>query len=431
MFAGRKLWVYFSLTVALIGLMVLVAKTLVNQNSSSRIPASGLDISNTTTAWMQLGPQGDLIAKALAPGGNCPQATVDGVALSMQPRGATNEDFSSIACEAKVPSNAKTVTIGGVQLQRRAADPVKIVVLGDTGCRIKMKGSSVKSQECNDPNKWPFAKVAQAAANWQPDLVIHVGDYHYREAQCPSDNPDCAGATSGDNFASWSEDFFAPAAPLLRAAPWIFVRGNHESCTRGGNGWFRFLDPRSFTDTCVEKTEPYMTQFGDHFVGVIDAADDTNIPSSLSTLSNQVGTSFLWLALHRPFLTPNADDEATIPVTEESLAKLFDPSAATTKILNKTGSIFTGHMHYFSMNEFSDARPPEIISGNGGTSLEKANPVDTKYIVKDFADFGFLTLERLDGSNWKVVEHDINGQNIFECQLTETPGAKAKLSCSP
>ena len=28
------------------------------------------------------------------------------------------------------------------------------------------------------------------------------------------------------------------------AAPWIVVRGNHESCSRAGQGWWRFLDPR-------------------------------------------------------------------------------------------------------------------------------------------------------------------------------------------
>ncbi|MFX8848454.1 hypothetical protein ABTM68_19140, partial [Acinetobacter baumannii] len=37
---------------------------------------------------------------------------------------------------------------------------------------------------------------------------------------------------------------FAPAKPLLEAAPWIVARGNHETCSRGGQGWWRLLDPR-------------------------------------------------------------------------------------------------------------------------------------------------------------------------------------------
>jgi len=30
--------------------------------------------------------------------------------------------------------------------------------------------------------------------------------------------------------------------PLLTQAPWVFARGNHESCARSGQGWFRFID---------------------------------------------------------------------------------------------------------------------------------------------------------------------------------------------
>jgi hypothetical protein len=38
--------------------------------------------------------------------------------------------------------------------------------------------------------------------------------------------------------------FFLPAKPLLQASPWVVVRGNHESCSRAGQGWWRMLDPR-------------------------------------------------------------------------------------------------------------------------------------------------------------------------------------------
>ena len=55
--------------------------------------------------------------------------------------------------------------------------------------------------------------------------------------------PGCAGSPYGDNWAVWQKDFFDPAAPLLAAAPWVLVRGNHELCSRGGHGWFRLLDP--------------------------------------------------------------------------------------------------------------------------------------------------------------------------------------------
>ena len=47
------------------------------------------------------------------------------------------------------------------------SDIKRIVVIGDTGCRLK--GSF--TQDCNDPVKWPFAVVARLAAARHPDLV--------------------------------------------------------------------------------------------------------------------------------------------------------------------------------------------------------------------------------------------------------------------
>ena len=66
--------------------------------------------------------------------------------------------------------------------------------------------------------------------------MIHVGDYLYRENACPAGDADCAGSPWGYGWDAWNADFFAPARPLLAAAPWIVVRGNHESCDRARPG---------------------------------------------------------------------------------------------------------------------------------------------------------------------------------------------------
>src|SRR4029077_7394097 len=103
----------------------------------------------------------------------------------------------------------------------------RVVVIGDTGCNND-KGTS---QDCRDLQAWPFSRVAVAAAGLVdgspgPDLVIHVGDYRYRTN------------TSGnisDTWENWYKDFFKPAEPLLLAAPWVMIRGNHENCF-GKNG---------------------------------------------------------------------------------------------------------------------------------------------------------------------------------------------------
>ena len=56
--------------------------------------------------------------------------------------------------------------------------------------------------------------------------------------------PGAPAAPWGYGWDAWDADFFQPARSLLAAAPWIVVRGNHESCNRAGQGWWRFLDPR-------------------------------------------------------------------------------------------------------------------------------------------------------------------------------------------
>ncbi len=52
-------------------------------------------------------------------------------------------------------------------------------------------------QACNDPAQWPFERVADAAAATAPDLVIHVGDYHYREGALPGAATPAARAARG------------------------------------------------------------------------------------------------------------------------------------------------------------------------------------------------------------------------------------------
>src|SRR5262249_35017162 len=143
-----------------------------------------------------------------------------------------------------------------------------IVMFGDTGCRIN--GHNL--QDCNDRDAWPYAKVARNAADMQPkpDLVIHVGDYAYRENECPSTR-NCAGPW-GYGYDSWKADFFEPSKPLFETAPWIMVRGNHEDCVRAGEGWFRFLDHQEPPQTCADLTGFFVVQRPDIGFLVMDNA---------------------------------------------------------------------------------------------------------------------------------------------------------------
>ena len=154
-------------------------------------------------------------------------------------------------------------------------------MIGDTGCRLK----GDLTQDCNDVRRWPFPLVAERAAARHPDLVIHVGDYYYRESPCPKNNAGCAGSPHGDQWTSWNADLFSPVAPLLKAAPWIFVRGNHEQCGRGADGWFRFIDAAPMPQQCEQSitAPPFTVRIDGLTLNVMDSADtdDISAPADL------------------------------------------------------------------------------------------------------------------------------------------------------
>jgi hypothetical protein len=198
---------------------------------------------------------------------SCPEAAGIGV-NKMEKRGGADGDFRITVCQALAPAMAKAPTVGGLPVPTLRPAVQRIVVIGDTGCRLKKNKPPERDevQDCNDTFDWPFATVARLAAARGPDLVIHVGDYYYREMPCPEERPGevrpgCRDSPNGDTWRTWKFDFFDPAAPLLAAAPWVFVRGNHESCVvkgepRGGKGWVRLLDPSPILRKCTEQTEP-------------------------------------------------------------------------------------------------------------------------------------------------------------------------------
>lgn len=377
--------------------------------------------------WSAWGPDNQFLVRTVTDGRVCPPVTVDGQIQAMTSRGEPSPAFPVRVCEAAIDEARGDVRLGAVQITRSPLEPKKIVVLGDTGCRLKSTAEGVQIQACNDPNKWPFALIAKAAAAENPDLVVHVGDYHYREAPCPEGNALCRGSAYGDVWGAWYQDFFAPAGPLLAKAPWIFLRGNHELCARAGQGWFRLLDPRPLPEPCVDQTPPYTVTFGKQVLAILDAADAKNIQPSLASLPPASG-GHLWILAHRPFLSPppsGRDPEAPIALP---------PSL---RGLGKISMVLAGHRHVMSLNQFRDNRPLEVIAGNSGTELDRhpdtsdalASQGGPGFQGTGFLDFGYLTMERISPTSWAVLEHDRQGKPVIRCEMQEGVGLKTVLTC--
>ncbi|MGZ5374733.1 MAG: metallophosphoesterase family protein [Aeromicrobium sp.] len=388
-------------------------------------------------AWLELGPDGTLIARVIA-NGNCPALVVDGFEIGMSLRAPTSETFPVVACQALVPFGTDTASVSNQILSLPDGPIRRIAVIGDTGCRIN--DWEKKYQACNDPEAWPFAQVAQAVSDWDPDLIVHVGDYLYRESSCPTTMVGCQGSPHGDNWATWDADFFTPGASLLGAAPWLFMRGNHETCDRNPDGWFTFLDPRRYQASCQRFTEPYVAALPGVSFAVIDsaeAADTSDTPEETAEYTHQfdllaeMSPPGSWLVTHRPVWGILAGEKGEVEVDNATYA------AATGDSLKANyGLILSGHIHVAESISFDEAsgRPPQLVSGNAGTALddvptagpaagELGDPAITD--AETLAEFGFMTLEP-DGEHWIATQRDKSGNPLLSCVL-DLP----ELTCEP
>lgn len=427
-------------------------------------------------AYVLLGPDGQAVARAITAAPTCPAIAVDGgrpapmslraAAATLPPRptaydksNAVPAEFPVTVCDAPLPAGAARAFIGTRALPMPKAYPRKVLLIGDTGCRMKADGDKSQYQACNDPQQWPFAAIAQAAAAQAPDLVIHVGDYHYRETACPPGNAGCAGSPYGFSWSSWEPDFFAPGAPLLAAAPWILLRGDHETCDRAGQGWWRLLDPRPLApaqdcndpanDGIGNYSEPYAVPVDDDTMLVVfDSAvvgndklkhSDPQFALYKAQLEQAfalgAGRPNAFFMNHQPILGYNSDGKPKAQPGNAALQSVLDSIVPTVLFPPNVQAVLSGHVHMMQIVSFSTPQPPIFVPGNGGTELVAEftefppdnTPVPDAVVagLLHTASFGFMTMERA-ASGWTITAFDRTGRPQTTCTLFAR-----KASCTP
>jgi len=391
-------------------------------------------------AWVQW-TAGGLQLRLVTTRPACPAADVDGRILAMGLRAAPAPGFPMTVCQADLPAGARQVSVEGRPAPLPSGSPRRILVFGDTGCRLK--GSAV--QDCNDPRAWPFARIARLAAARAPDLVIHVGDYYYRETPCPADRAGCAGSPFGDRWATWKAEFFTPAAPLLAAAPWVFARGNHESCARGGYGWFRLLDAGAQPLACPAVSAPFRVDLGGLSLYVLDSADADDrspTPAGVAAFGAQIdrlrpgaGAPSGWIVTHRPIwgLAPVAGLGPLGPI--EVALNRTEQAAADGRDLSAVQMVVSGHVHHFAAYAFGPARPAQLVAGTGGDAGEAGDRAAVRLGAPridgmdaesaSFLRYGYLLLERT-GDDWVGAFRDLDDRIVAHCRLHGR-----RISCMP
>jgi hypothetical protein len=388
--------------------------------------------------WTQYVP-GGLEARAITREAQCPQARIDRRAAAMRVRAEPNQAFPVRVCALAIPAGAQTAEIEGEALPLPKARADQILVLGDTGCRV----TRLINQSCNDPADWPFAAGAKAEAMAAPDVIVHVGDMLYREKPCRPFNEGCAHSPHGDVWAVWESDFFAPATPLLRAAPLVMVRGNHEMCGRGGKGWSRFLDPYPLVSVsgCLSAGAPFAVDLGGLTLVVMDvatASDGSWRDNQLSryraqfeSLARLAPHGPIWLAMHRPIRAAAAVAMGFTLGQNRLLA-----AASKDATPSRVAAILSGHIHTFQALAYEQDLPAQLVSGHSGAELHWTAPDDVKGLVIEGATVasgtgragvhGFVTLSR-EGAGpdvWRIENRDFFGKTLDSCRLT-----KRKLAC--
>ncbi len=416
----------FTVFLGLHSSLLAIVKSELDQPAKAKIAES---ITSPPT-WIVLGGNNRTIARTITHSASCPTIEIDGKSFAMQTRTQPSNSFPVLSCEFPIPAEAESVQIAAQSLPLPKPNPRRIAVIGDTGCRLKGK----QVQACNDPQQWGFPRIAQTVADWKPDLVIHVGDYLYRESPCPKNNAGCVGSAAGDIWQAWDQDFFSAAHRLLRAAPWIMARGNHELCNRGGNGWFYLLDPRKLPSKCQDYSDLYKVSLGLTDVIVMDSAlaDDIKVVPEQATVYEQqfqqlqtMAHKPTWLLIHRP-IWGIGQAQGIFPLTYATNQTL--QAASKNQLPDAVSLILSGHIHIFEMLDFADQRPPQSITGNSGTALDaeifSALPGRTIAGTKvshgtSIGKFGFMTLEQQDNGRWVGTARDVDGSAQANCVIQD------------
>lgn len=435
----------------------------------STAPSSPAD----AVAWTQygLGDSPGLIARALVSrADDCPTVEWNGAAVAMSVRDPNRVEAYGKLCESRRPfaDNLKiTIRLGGTVLlqQQVTSRPERIAVIGDTGCRI----TYYADQGCHDQKTWPFATVAQSVASQQPDLILHLGDYYYREVPCLAAATTCAPGPYGDREQTWRAEFFEPARPLIARAPWVLGRGNHENCQRGGYGWAYYFGDEAVA--CDTTHKPAFIRLSGLTVVNFDTAQTGNaflvgnmesywygLAQTLGTMRPTTPGQPILLMSHEPgyFVCASA---SALQTCSDSLISGIGNVRGLSDAARRSGwrtILLSGHIHAFrSIDVVTQSGQPvsQVVVGTSGANQNdhptppilappqsvnasfhdvrlapQGDPKDpkTKWVPQDlgavqmkvqgWTDFGF---GMLSASSLQLVMFNALGQPKFTCALAD------------
>lgn len=428
-----------------------------------------------------------LVARTVLPAGaSCPEVIVmrrtsKGIvkkSYSMKarkPAASARIAFNTVrVCSHNIPTNAVRATIAGRRVPSSMPQKVnRMAMLADTGCRIK--GTSV--QDCNSPDAWPLKRIARQIAKSDPDIILNPGDFYYRESACPAADQALCGGTPppvpgmpfADSADGWLVDVIRPLRPMFRSAPMALLRGNHETCDRGGNGFFLFFDPRpdtaglcgpvngvapepattptwSFT-VKVAKGRTLRVAMVDSAYGTDGTVDSwaavqrpTYVAARKQTRAKKGRQS--WLMTHRPVFSHVTWQFSPAPPTEWTTWGSLDQTAASYGLLDTYQMVLSSHLHLVQAVQIP-GQPGSLVLGNGGTYLDpttgyelprfgplanasgqRVDPAVAPYPNASMdwtsVQFGYAVAKPAGKTGWKIAHRTPEGARFAACTVGKT-----------
>ena len=407
------------------------------------------------------------------------------------PGATTGAAFASLrACQANIPKiqgGIRSANVGPISVPHQLPSTFdKIVMFGDTGCRVDTNSdlTFIDIQDCvktsgTDPAAyWPLSRNATAIAQEKPDLTVFTGDFFYREDPCPpmaEYQAMCGGSPApiddfrfNDTDYAWMADVFIPLTQVFRTAPILAIRGNHEQCDRGGNGWFLFFEVTTELgpDACAPEalggpTTPNITPswafdapiakgrtlrlvavdsaYGRNF----DITDWVNQQRPKYVQAEQLSTPKQgresWLLTHRPMF-------GIEPVEEADPGKLqwtaVDQTASAQGLISNYEMMVASHVHVAQVVKIP-GQPVQLVVGNGGSkpdiSSESSyttppfgpmadatgaplNPAYPPYPTASYdwtkVRYGYTVMQPgKQAKRWTATHRDYTGQTFATCSL--------------
>ena len=425
-------------------------------------------------AYVLLGGSGAVARTIYSGTTDCPALSINGatqtMSVRMAPQTGKDAPFPVLVCELALPADANSVILNGQPLPLPPAGTLATVaVIGDTGCRLKAgKEKDPKDKDYEEDGKfqdcksdWPFSALAASVAEEKPQLLVHVGDYIYRESRCPPHDKGCKGSPHGDTWLTWQADFFAPAKPLLVAAPWIAVRGNHEICSRAGAGFMLFLDPALAVNRqpapCAALIDTFSVTVGGQQFIMLDSSDAPDECVSAKKAAKGKKKKKEAVCDLKTNLAPDcpksgcsakdyADQFAAMKPADGAILVTHrpawgfknkgDPLNATLQLALTAWNgqlppgfalALAGHIHIWEVLGFKDKGAPQFVLGNGGTLLThkverklKGLKVGSREVgdFKTSHKWGFTIFTRAT-NGWTATAYSVKGKDKFDCSAAQ------------